>query len=135
MKGRSRTSEIVAGPQGEEGTETGGTGLCRCDLDAQNSAYGGTGGVSEHNRHAGFLPAYQNTVTGETVLSRFVDGSPAPVHILDGLPSDWVAARDPAGHVSSTRGAIVAGFVRDGTFYTRAAAARLVATDATDREP
>jgi hypothetical protein len=101
--------------------------LCRCVLDGQNIAYGGTGGVSQNNRGAGFVPAYQNTATGETVLSRFADGRPAPVHILDGLPPDWVAGRDATGHVCRAHEAIVAGFWRDGAFYSRAEAARLVA--------
>lgn len=104
-------------------------GLCKCELQFQNAAYAGTGGVSRNNRGAGFLPAYQNLLTGEAVLSRFADGSPAPVHVLEGLPGEWVAARDDCGHVRRVCDSIVAGFVRDGVFYTREAAAQLVASE------
>ena len=101
-------------------------GLCACDLDNQNARYAGTGGVSFNNRRAGFAPAYLNTDTGEMVVSCFADGSPAPVHVLDGLPGDWVAVRGDDGGVSAAVSSVVAGFTRHGVFYTRADAARLV---------
>ncbi len=104
-----------------------GDGLCACDLASQNSTYAGTGGISCNNRSAGFFPAYQNTQTGEIVISRFADGSPAPVHVLDGLPRSWILTCDETGCVRQALQGIVAGFVRDGAFYTREAAARLVA--------
>jgi hypothetical protein len=85
----------------------------------------GTGGVSEDNRSLGFRPAYLNTETGETVVSRFADGALAPVHVLDGLPDDWVVARDRGGNVREVLASILAGFVRGGRFYTREAAARV----------
>lgn len=95
-------------------------GLCACDLDNQNARYAGTGGVSFNNRQAGFSPAYLNTDTGEMVVSCFADGSPAPVHVLDGLPGDWVAVRGDDGGVSAAVSSVVAGFTRHGVFYTRA---------------
>ena len=96
-------------------------------MQSQNAVFAGTGGVSHNNRSAGFFPAYQNLLTGEAVISRFADGSPAPVHVLDGLPADWVAARDELGNVCSVLDAVVAGFLREGVFYTRDAAAQLLA--------
>ena len=107
------------------------TGLCACDLDSQNERFAGTGGVSVNNRQAGFAPAYLNTATGQIVVSRFADGSPAPLHVLDGLPGDWVAARGDDGCVSAALPSVMAGFTRKGVFYTRADAARaLSASDA-----
>ena len=109
-------------------------GLCACDLDNQNARYAGTGGVSFNNRRAGFAPAYLNTDTGEMVVSCFADGSPAPVHVLDGLPGDWVAVRGDDGGVSAAVSSVVAGFTRHGVFYTRADAARLVSGGDVDAE-
>ena len=94
------------------------------ELQLENVAYHGTGGVSQHNRQAGFRPAYRNIRTGQTVISRFADGSQAPIHVLDGLPDDWVVARDEDGRVRRVLATIVSGFVFRGRFYTREAAAR-----------
>ncbi len=103
------------------------SGLCGCDLVSQNSAYQGTGGVSENNRASGFLPAYQHLDSGETALSRFSDGRPAPIHLLDGLPQAWVADRDASGRAQCLIAGITVGFVREGRFYTREEAARWLA--------
>ncbi len=104
-------------------------GLCDCELQSQNELYAGTGGISQNNRAAGFVPAYRNAATGQTVVSRFADGRPAPVHVLEGLPREWIAARDEQGTACRALASVVAGFVRDGVFYTRDAAARLVAKE------
>lgn len=98
-------------------------GMRDSDLEAQNETFSGTGGISQHNRVAGFVPAYCNTETGESVASAYADGSPAPVHVLDGLPESWVAARDDDGVVTRAKAGVIAGFLRDGCFYTREAAA------------
>ena len=92
----------------------------RQELADENLAYSGTLGVSTNNSARNFLPAFQDAVTGETHLSMNVDGSPAMIHLLDGLPSDWILARDRSGHVVAVRDSVVAGFVRNGHFYTRA---------------
>ncbi|GAB0149005.1 dihydroorotase [Marichromatium sp. AB32] len=94
-------------------------GLTALSLHDENVRFATTRGVSEHNRTANFVPGYLDSTSGEWVLSRFRDGSPAPVHVLDGLPPTWVARRDAAGNVVQTRPGIVSGFVRDGLFYTR----------------
>ena len=101
-----------------------GPPLSQFELRLENSAYSGTAGVSENNRAAGFKPAYQNIRTGETVISRFSDGRPAPVHVLDGVPKDWVVKRDDRGHVRRVLATIVSGFLRHGRFYTREDAVR-----------
>ena len=131
MKGARLSSEVAAGGFVDDGADGAG-GLCACDLQSQNAAFAGTGGISPNNVDAGFFPAYCNTLTGEAVISRFADGQPAPVHVLDGLPADWVASRDASGRVLQARHAVVAGFLRGGVFYTREAAARFIAGAAVD---
>ncbi len=88
-------------------------------LRRQNRRYRGSGGVSAENRGAGFRPAFLDSRTGLVYLSRFPDGSPAPVHLLDGLPSELVVRRTAAGRVAAVGDSVVAGFVRDGRFLTR----------------
>ncbi|MFO1349171.1 MAG: hypothetical protein U1F68_00230 [Gammaproteobacteria bacterium] len=97
-------------------------------LIEQNQRFQGRGGVSAENRDAGFRPAFIDTATGAIYLSRFADGRPAPMHLLDGLPPELVIARFPSGRVAAAKDSVVAGFVRAGRFYTRdqAAAAMLM---------
>lgn len=95
-------------------------------LITQNRRYQGTGGVSAENRGAGFRPAFMNTRTGEVYLSRFGDGRPAPIHVLDGLPANAVWRRTDSGRVAAAHGWITAGFVRAERFFTREQAATAV---------
>jgi hypothetical protein len=95
-------------------------------LQLETQAHRGTGGVSAENRQLGFRPAFRDTATGQTYPSTFADGAPAPSHVLDGLPDRVVVARDRYGRISRVIGSIVAGFVREGIFYTRPEAAALV---------
>ena len=88
-------------------------------LRSENRLYAHTLGVSGNNADLGFRPGYLNQCSGECVLSRFSDGTPAPIHILDGLPESWVRARDDAGHVVEVVAEVVSGFVRGDRFYTR----------------
>lgn len=92
-------------------------------LHRENLAFAGTGGVSAGNRCGRFHPAFRDEGTGQVERARFADGSPAPMHVLDGLPDAWVDERDAQGRPCSARPGIVAGFVRDGQFYTREQAA------------
>lgn len=66
-------------------------------------------------RHASaaFRPAFLDFATMAIYLSRFADGRLAPVHIADSLPPELLA-----------KGTWVAGFERDGFFYSRRAVAR-----------
>ncbi|QIK39267.1 hypothetical protein GWK36_13910 [Caldichromatium japonicum] len=93
-------------------------------LREENQRYAASLGISQNNACLGFRPAYLNQKSGEWVLSRFRDGTPAPIHILDGLPDAWVRARDALGHVIAVDASVISGFVRDGRFYTREEAAR-----------
>ncbi len=95
-------------------------------LQMETQAHRGTGGVSAENRELGFRPAFRDADTGQTYPSTFADGRPAPFHVLDGLPEPLVLAHDRHGRICRVRGSIVAGFLRDGIFYTRAEAAALV---------
>lgn len=99
-------------------------GLTQQRLEDQNTRFKGNGGVSEENRSLGFMPAFADTQNGRIYLSRFADGRLAPMHILDGLPEQVVETRDPDGRVTKVKETIIAGFVRDGHFYTREQAAR-----------
>jgi hypothetical protein len=93
-------------------------------LERENQTYRGSGGRSEENRGLGFLPAFMDAVTRMIYRSCFADGRPAPFHLLDGLPDEVVVERAPTGRVAAIRGSVVAGFVREGRFYTREEAGR-----------
>jgi hypothetical protein len=93
-------------------------------LRAENRRYRDSSGISPNNRCAGFAPAFCDCETGRTELSRFAGGLPAPCHLIDGLPNDWVVKRDTVGHTVAIKTSVIAGFVRDGRFYTREQAAR-----------
>lgn len=93
--------------------------LCEQQLLRENIEFSGTQGISENNRKSGFLPAFLDTYSGISVISRFTDGQPAPIHILDGLPKQWIKSFDENGAVATVREGIIAGFIRAGRFYTR----------------
>jgi len=95
-------------------------------LHHENLAFQGTGGISSVNRSHGFAPAFLDTETGIIHLARYPDGRPAPIHLLDGLPSELVLNHDPSGKSITAKRSLVAGFVRAGLFYTREQAARCV---------
>ena len=96
-------------------------------LRQENCEYRGFGAVSWQNRWYGLSPAFLDSETGRVLPSRFSDGRPAQVHVLDGLPDDVVISRSGAGRVVAVKGSVVAGFVLGGRFYTREEAAREVA--------
>jgi len=88
-------------------------------ITRDNVKYAHTKGVSQNCRRARFIPAFRDSATGEVCLSRFEDGSTAPVHMLDGMPDHWVIERDEDNHVVRIKGSIIAGFIRDGKYYSR----------------
>lgn len=92
-------------------------------LARQNLHYSGSRGVSVGNRTFGFKPAFLDRVTGEVYLARYADGRLAPIHVLDGLPQDLVIERMASGRVAKVSGSVIAGFVKDGRFFTREEAA------------
>ena len=93
-------------------------------LADENVAFAGTGGRSQENRGLGFEPAFYDFSRGTTYRSRFADGKAAPFHVLDGLPDEAIACRDPSGRAVAAKATLISGFVRNGLFYTRTAAAR-----------
>lgn len=97
------------------------------ELQLETLAFAGTGGVSSNSRSSGFHPAFMDTYTQAVYLSRFLNGQPAPFHLLDGLPDDVVVTRGASGRVNTVKSTVVSGFVRDGEFYTRDEAAQSVA--------
>lgn len=97
--------------------------LSKATLLEENLAYVGTGGLSQENRSAGFIPAFYDAETGRAEIARFADGRPAPMHLLDGLPTEWVKKRDAAGRASAVKGSVISGFIRGPYFYTRQQAA------------
>lgn len=101
-------------------------------LVAQNDHYGNSPACSAGNRRLGFLPAFMDTATGAVYPSRFADGRPAPVHLLDGLPQHVVVARAADGRVRAAKPTILPGFVRDWRFYTREEALRRVELEQDD---
>lgn len=92
-------------------------------LEHENLRHRGTAAVSAENRSLGFQPAFVDHETHAIYLSRFGDGRPAPFHVLDGLPRELVLSRRACGRVAAAKSSLVAGFVRDGRFYTREEAA------------
>lgn len=98
--------------------------ITRKRMRRENLAFAGTGGISPVSRKASFEPAFRDDATGQVELSRYANGDLAPMHLLDGLPADWIIERDQDGRACALKASIVAGFVRDGEFYTREQAAR-----------
>jgi hypothetical protein len=93
-------------------------------LRTQNRSFAGTGGVSRGNASWGFVPGFLDGETGCIYPSRTADGSPSPIHRLDGLPARLAVQRTAAGRVCAVKETVVAGFIRGGRFYTREELAR-----------
>ncbi len=94
-------------------------------LQQQTLAFRGSGGISTESRSVGFKPAFLDVETGAIYDSRDANGRPAPVHMLDGLPKELVLTCNSAGKVIAVKESVIAGFVRQGRFYTREEAASL----------
>ncbi len=92
-------------------------------LREENETYAGTGGVSENNCARRFLPAFRDELSGRVELARTPDGAQATMHLLCCLPDEWVTERDSEGRIQALKDSVIAGFVRNGAFYTREEAA------------
>lgn len=91
----------------------------RQSLRQENRKFANTDGVSSQNRSLGFLPAFRDEDTGQVELARFADGRLAPMHVISGLPDAWAQEHDSTGAILAVKTSIIAGFCRDGRFYTR----------------
>ena len=91
----------------------------RRQLERQNRRFANTPGVSKHNQQRGFIPAFKDPQSGRIELARKENGEVAAMHLIAGLPDAWVAEVDQNGAITRLKDDIVAGFVRDGEFFTR----------------
>ncbi len=66
-----------------------------------------------------FTPAYYDTQTDTVYISRYSDGSVAPVHVLDLIPDELLNDNEHKGELSKK---VIVGFVFNDRFYTRAQA-------------
>src|SRR5688572_11318537 len=103
--------------------------LSNSALRKQNQTFKGTGGISEKNRSQGFIPAFYDSKSHQAHISRFANGTPAPIHILDGLPEEWIVKRDASGRVMAVKASVIAGFLYHDRFYTREQAAWAVGSE------
>lgn len=103
------------------------TGACATEASGDVTVRPEAAAVSGYNRASGFVPAFRNADTGETRLSLFADGTPAPVHVLEGLPSEWVNEGGSVGEARRLARGIERGYLRNGRFHSLADAARIVA--------
>ncbi|MEZ5558956.1 MAG: hypothetical protein R3E86_10525 [Pseudomonadales bacterium] len=99
--------------------------MTRHTLMRENRIFAGTTGVSQNNRRLRLVPAFRDEASGRIERACFEDGRPAPVHLLCGVPDEWVTERDAEGHVIAVRDSVISGFLREGVFYTREEAAAL----------
>jgi hypothetical protein len=95
-------------------------------LQQENVAFDGTGGLSHRNRSHGFRPAFFDTETGTIYRSCFANGTPAPFHMIHGLPTEVAIERDELGRPSALKASVVSGFVLNDQFYSRTQAAQVV---------
>ena len=98
-------------------------------LCTENLAYADTNGISQNNRALNLRPAFLDKSTGRIEIAKLKDGEPAPMHIISWLPEEWATCFDDNGLVLGLRPGIIAGFERDGRFYTRDEAAALSSID------
>lgn len=96
------------------------------DVIHESLAYRGTGGVSAENSAYGFHPAFLDRDTGLIHICRNGAGDAATSHRFDCLPEECILARDPQGRPYAVKPALVAGFEREGYFFTREQAAQLI---------
>ena len=92
-------------------------------LREESATYVGSCGDSTTARKNHFIPAFRDEADGRVELARLKNGCVAPMHLITALPKSWATRVDDAGNVLELIETIVAGFVRDGRFYTREEAA------------
>jgi hypothetical protein len=93
-------------------------------LRRENALIEKIAGFSPLSGGLGFRPAFFDVATHAIHLSRFADGTLAPLHLIEGLPEEAIAIRSDRGHPVAAKPTLIAGFERNGFFYTRTHAAR-----------
>jgi len=84
----------------------------------QQGAYSQFNGVVFSDISFGFMPAFKNLKTQQIHLSKDQYGDLSIMHLFDGLPDCWVQEQDGQGVALSLKPEIIAGFMRNGEFYT-----------------
>ena len=74
----------------------------------------------------GFQPAFMDFLTQTIYPSVFADGTPAPFHILEGLPAEVIVDRARSGRVVSTKATLLSGYERNGYFFSPSTVARAI---------
>ena len=100
-------------------SETPEQALTPAQIKTESMSCEGRGGTSSEAACAGFEPAFLDRDSGCVYRSCFANGTPAPIHLLDGLPAELILAKGPEGRVCAVKPSVIAGFVRAGAFYTR----------------
>ena len=93
---------------------------------AESDAYRGTCGESATACQHKFRPAFRNEADGRVELARLPNGNPAPMHLISALPREWALRCDEQGGVLQLVETVIAGFLREGRFYTRDEAAAVL---------
>lgn len=81
---------------------------------------------SQSNPRRDLRPAFLDIRTGRIELARFANGAPAPCHLTDGLPEEWLNGGRRAGGPAAVEPFVIPGFVHEGRFLTRREAAHFV---------
>lgn len=89
-------------------------------LEKQETTYQKISGFNLSSLCVGLVPAFRDLSTNETHLSMNADGIISPIHLVEGLPIDWVTEWDTSGFPVSLRPGIIAGFFRGEKFFTLA---------------
>lgn len=87
-------------------------------LEKQQKTYQKISGTNISDLCVGFIPAFRDLSTNETHLSITPEGRVSPIHLIDGLPLDWVTEWDLEGYPKSLKSGIIAGFFRGENFFT-----------------
>jgi hypothetical protein len=101
--------------------------LTRETLKTQNQRFCHTAGVSHQNNRWGYLPGFLDEETGSVYPSCKADGTLAPIHVMDGLPESLITARSASGRAAAVKRTVIAGFIKEGHFYTREQVANALA--------
>ena len=75
----------------------------------------------------GFRPAFLDFATQTLHPSCYASGEPAPFHTYEGLPEGAIADRLASGRAVAAKVTVIAGFERNGFFYSPASVARAIA--------